>query len=160
MYTGKLKTLIGLNGDLDDLKPVRGAGRNVFQIMSDFGVQMDDGTQIWIRPRSFTDGGSIPTCIQWLISPWDDGCAEGFVVHDELYHTGQVSREKADLYLLELMIVQEVPAWKRKCIYYAVKWFGGGPWKNSRKNAILDGYPTGLIPAYEPKAPKLPKHCK
>lgn len=160
MYTGKLKTLIGLNGDLDDLRPIRGAGRNVFQVMSDFGVQMDDGTQIWVSPKTFTDGGSIPTCIQWLISPWDDGCAEAFVVHDENYKTGQVSRERADKYLLEMLTVQEISAWKRNAIYYAVKWFGGGPWDECRKRAILGGFKGGFIPAYVPKAPKFKKRLK
>ena len=46
-------------------------------------------------------------------------------IHDKLYADGNVTRDQADQVLLEAMEAAEVPWWRRKLIYSAVRGFGG-----------------------------------
>ncbi len=55
------------------------------------------------------------------------------VIHDWLYWDQPRTRQEADDIFLEGMEVLEVPNWKRKTIYYAVRLFGGFAWRANRR---------------------------
>lgn len=72
-----------------------------------------------------TDGASMPK-FAWRIigSPFTGKYVESAVIHDSLYRTHKLTKETADKLFLEMMKVSGVRWWKRKLMYYAVKWFG------------------------------------
>lgn len=47
------------------------------------------------------------------------------ILHDNLYKTEQFSRAIADLVFLVGMKSLGVSAWRRRAMYWAVRWFGG-----------------------------------
>jgi hypothetical protein len=86
-------------------------------------------------PHGFvTDFASVPRAFWHVIPPWGKYSLAA-VVHDYLYFTGEVSRKAADQVFLEQMRLLGVPWWKRRLMYYAVRWFGGAAWENNRKRS-------------------------
>lgn len=76
-----------------------------------------------------TDGASVPGLFQNIVSPWGPW-GQAAVGHDILceYLTiseegkpVSITRKQADDYLLEMMTVLDVPAWRREVIYSAVR---------------------------------------
>lgn len=62
-------------------------------------------------------------------------------IHDKLYGDGEVTREVADRILLEAMEAAEVPWWRRKLIYRAVRGFGGLFYKEPHEDEPTDRSP-------------------
>lgn len=75
-----------------------------------------------------TDFASVPRIFWSILPPWGR-YGKAAVLHDFLYKTKSVSREKADRIFLEAMKVLKVPAWKRYIMYWAVRLFGWIRWK-------------------------------
>lgn len=91
--------------------------------------------EIYIVPKGTkTDGASIPRLLWRVVGhPLGEYC-QAAVLHDYLYQTGIVSREKADDLLYEGMeVLGWVPKWKMKVIYWGVRLGGWIPWENHRK---------------------------
>jgi len=77
-------------------------------------------------PAGFvTDYASVPRAplTYWLFGGVGD---EAAVVHDYLYETGAVPREKADAVYGEALAAGGVPAWRRGPMVLAVRVFGAG----------------------------------
>lgn len=82
-------------------------------------------------PQGFeTDFASVPRLFWRIVPPWGR-YSPAAVVHDYLYHTGKVSRKKADGIFLELMAKLAVPLWKRYVMYWAVRLFGWFAWNRA-----------------------------
>lgn len=86
-----------------------------------------------IIPSGFiTDFASTPR-ILYPIFPPIGIYNKAAMVHDYLYSKEcllAISRFKADLFFLQAMEVLEVPKWKRKLMYFAVRIFGKSHFKN------------------------------
>ena len=87
-----------------------------------------------------TDLASIPRMFWRIIAPFELSIAAP-LVHDYLYGNGGVaenqvlSREETDKLFLAIMEAEEVPWWRRKLAYRAVRMFAGFAWKE-RKGVI------------------------
>ncbi len=88
----------------------------------------------WITvPVGFvSDLANIPRIFWWFVAPWGK-IASAAIVHDRLYHTGELSRQEADLVFLDLMLRLNVPWYQRELVYWSVRIGGRAAWKRSRK---------------------------
>ena len=77
-------------------------------------------------PKGFvTDLASIPRVI-WSFLPPHDTYGKAAVIHDYCYVHAINSKEWADNVFYESMGVLGIPKWKRKIMYWSVKYFGKG----------------------------------
>ncbi len=100
-------------------------GRQLFILDKPFSYQSDLLGCIVTVPRGFiSDLASIPRLpiIYLLLNGIAD---QAGVIHDWLYSTGLVPRDKADAVLREACLVLGVSAWKAAIIHAGVSWFGG-----------------------------------
>jgi len=103
-----------------------------FRLTEDFTVKINGTT--YLVPKGFvSDGASVPR-IFWSIIPRDGVYTPAAVMHDWLYKAGVMSKKDADIIFYKIMRECEVPLWKRRAMYCAVKWFGGWAWRKHRKN--------------------------
>ena len=81
----------------------------------------------WVKVVSpfETDMASIPKFLYSIIGGSASGkYRQAAICHDYLYSIKIVSRYKADLAFLELMLNDEVPRWKAYLMFAAVRMFG------------------------------------
>jgi hypothetical protein len=108
------------------ISPVRGSKRD-WRLVEPFKYE-DEDHAIFVPGGFVTDFASIPRGLWNIFPPWGK-YGKAAIVHDYLYRTkGQTSKRTADLIFLRGMEVLEVPKWKRKVMYWAVKYFGHGSW--------------------------------
>ncbi len=103
-------------------------------ILSEFGYEVGEegsGDHISVPIGTHTDFASIPRSL-WAVFPRWGKYGNAAVIHDWMYWNQSRSRKEADDIFLEGMEVLEVPTWKRKAIYRAVRWFGGFAWRSNR----------------------------
>ncbi len=94
----------------------------------DYHVGSEDSDEIISIPEDYlTDLASIPPPARWLI-PKLGKHAQAAVVHDFLYQHHTYPRKKCDEIFSEAMTVLNVPLWKRRIMYRAVRMFGWGPY--------------------------------
>lgn len=91
------------------------------------------GRIITIPAGRVTDLASTPRLV-WNIFPPFGKYTGAAVVHDELYTTGEATREQADAVLLEAMETEGVGFFTRHTIYRAVRLFGWAAWNEHRKD--------------------------
>lgn len=107
-------------------------------VLHDFGYEVGaegSGDVINVPIGTHTDFASIPRLL-WAIFPRWGKYGNAAVIHDWLYWDQPRPRKEADEIFLEGMEVLDVPGWKRKTIYYAVRWFGWFAWRsNERKKS-------------------------
>ena len=107
-------------------------------ILNDFAYEIGEegsGNVINVPIGTYTDFASIPRTL-WAVFPRWGKYGNAAVIHDWMYWDQSRSRKEADDIFLEGMEVLEVPTWKRRAIYSAVRTFGGIAWKsNQRKKA-------------------------
>ena len=85
--------------------------------------------EIVIVPVGFvTDLASIPIGFRNLF-PINGRHRQAAVIHDYLYANKIGTRQKADSIFLEAMVVCEVPLWRRRIMYRAVRLFGWVFWR-------------------------------
>lgn len=104
-------------------------------ILSDFGYEVgEEGSEDIVNvPIGFhTDFASIPRLL-WAFLPRWGKYGNAAVIHDYLYWHQPRTRREADDIFLEGMEVLEVPKWKRKAIYFAVRWFGSIAWRSNQR---------------------------
>ena len=91
-----------------------------------------NGKAYWI-PAGFTwDGASIPRAVWSIIgAPSEPDFWAATLVHDWVYLTHIFSRAETDEALFQILGESDVSLWRRRCIWAAVRAFGGGShWKN------------------------------
>ena len=104
-------------------------------ILCEFGYEIGEegsGNVINVPMGTYTDFASIPRPLWAFIPKWGK-YGNAAVIHDWLYWDQPGSRKEADDIFLQGMDVLEVPKWKRRLIYYAVRWFGCFAWRNNQK---------------------------
>lgn len=80
-------------------------------------------------PAGFhTDLASTPR-IFWNIFPPFGKYEQAAIVHDFLYHFGIGTKKEADIKFLHGMKLLQVPFWKRRLMFRAVRLFGKGNFK-------------------------------
>jgi hypothetical protein len=84
-----------------------------------------DGRE-WVVPAgAAVDGASIPRLLWPLYGhPFDEDYYPAAVLHDHLYRTGQVARERADRVFVVLMARLGVDPLRRQSLYHGVRVFG------------------------------------
>lgn len=95
----------------------------------EYHVGSEDSDDSVIASKGFvTDFASVPRIFWWVIPKWGK-YGNAAVIHDWLYwKQGEKKRNESDNILLEAMDVLNVSTWKKKIIYYSVKWFGWIAW--------------------------------
>lgn len=95
-----------------------------FTLFQEFKYVGNDGV-VYRVPKGFiTDFASIPKYLHIFFSPIGL-YGKAAVLHDYLYSSKVVTKEKADRLFREAMFVLKVPRWKMETFYIAVKYFGG-----------------------------------
>ena len=81
--------------------------------------------KVTIKPGLLTDGASIPKVFWSIIGcPLNGKYVGSALIHDGLYASHVLSKEESDLLFLDMMKHNKVSLWRRKLMYWAVK-FGG-----------------------------------
>jgi hypothetical protein len=78
-------------------------------------------------PMGFiSDGGSIPSCLAWLVGSGFDDCLEDYVLHDFLYSSlnRDFTRDEADFILKETLWNRSIRFPRILAIYAGVRLFG------------------------------------
>lgn len=83
-----------------------------------------------------TDFASIPRIFHRLL-PQNGEYDAAAIIHDHLYASGMAAKSVADLVFYEAMEALDVPAWKRKVMFWAVKWCGFAAWNGHRRRQKL-----------------------
>ena len=112
-----------------------------------------DGVTWWLRkpfayhgfsgtvvvPSKFeSDFASVPTAVTNIFPRWGV-YGPAAIIHDWLYWAQRCPRKTADDTFLEAMTALAVPAWKRQCLYRAVRYFGMFAWADNARLA-MEGY--------------------
>lgn len=134
-YSGNLtvtKVPVAKQGFLQSLKFWE--VKSVWKVWAAFSYTYGSGPDETIEvPVGFTtDFASVPRFLWWFLPP-DGEYTQAAVLHDYLYRTHLLTREKADFVFLEFMSLLEVPKWKAEVMYRAVRMFGQGPYDNGFK---------------------------
>ena len=89
----------------------------------------NDEIEVTVKGGFLTDGASIPRFLWRLYgSPFLGKYTASAIIHDALYGSHLTTKEVADDLFLEMMEAEGVSYWKRKTMYWAVKYFGGSSW--------------------------------
>lgn len=130
-----MSSFTGFDAQLDtryDAEASKTLGADHWRVLSDFHYYFEyEGSPRTIYvPRGYlTDGASVPQAFWGLIPPWGT-YGQAAVAHDILceYLTItqaglplKITRKDADVELLAMMTVLNVPVWKRQVIYAAVR---------------------------------------
>ncbi|OZU14097.1 phage tail protein [Salmonella enterica subsp. enterica serovar Altendorf] len=95
----------------------------------------DDNSDVISVPAGFvTDLATVPR-IFWTLLPPDGKYAKAAIIHDYLYDNALRTKKEADLIFLDGMTVLGVPKWKRTIMYWAVRLFGRGNYRNDQRTA-------------------------
>jgi hypothetical protein len=86
-----------------------------------------------ITPDFEFDGCSIPWGLRWRFKHGGAKFPAG-AMHDYLYRTGKVHKERADYIFYEIMIANGVSEHDAKLMYNGVKYCGFAAWNKHRKN--------------------------
>lgn len=90
-------------------------------------------TSIVAPPEFITDFASIPRLVWPIVGPPWGEYGKPAVIHDYLYYSGQYPKEDADEIFLVLMGICKVKNWKKRVMYLAVYYGGGGAWNRHRE---------------------------
>ena len=120
-----------------DLKPLDEyvEDRRVYLLLRDLHFRSENYGNITV-PRGFkTDLASVPRALTWLF-PTDGRYMEAAIVHDYLYAFGIGTKRDADAIFKYAMKQLGVQAWRRWCLYWAVRFFGKGAFdgRNPKRN--------------------------
>jgi len=91
--------------------------------------ELSDGSKLNVPVGFPTDGATVPWMLRWWF-PQMGRYTRASVAHDYLYDNRLGDRKVADQEFLKWMLEDNVPKWKAKLFYYAVR-LGGKRWWNS-----------------------------
>jgi|ETNvirnome_2_300_1030623.scaffolds.fasta_scaffold01405_5 hypothetical protein len=95
-------------------------------LLKELQFATDDGRVIYVPAGFITDFASVPKFFRRLFQPATGKYRRSAVPHDWIYRTPDVaiSKEDADIFFLQGMIIDDTPKWKRTLLYAAVRAFG------------------------------------
>lgn len=114
-------------------KPLKSrGGRQLYRVLEPLVYQSDIAGAVSVPAGFVTDLGSVPRLpvVYWLFG---DAFQWAAVVHDYLYSaaSGPVgTRKLADAVLLEACRLLAEPGWRCRCVWLAVRVFGGGSFES------------------------------
>jgi len=114
---------------------VRKVGKRLWEVLRSFKYRIgSEDSSVFIRvSKSFvTDFASVPRLF-WVILPPDGIYTQAAVLHDFMYSNKSMPRKRCDKIFLEAMEVLDVPKWKRKTMFRAVRMFGGFAWGKKKR---------------------------
>lgn len=124
------------------LRPFRDGPKN--HIVPNQFLQMER-IEVWdagadqlqfIVPVSFkTDLKSAPRLSWWLVGGKTDSSQRAAVVHDYAYRKGALSKADADDLFYQVMILDGCYRWRAKLMYWSVKRYGHGSYKEKEGQA-------------------------
>lgn len=114
----------------DQAKVLTNDGRN-FVFVEPLDYVASDGSVITIPAGATTDGASTP-CALWVTIPPFGKYWLSAALHDYLYRTTQVPKERCDDLLYEAMLSEGVSVIEAKAIYDGVKLFGFSSFRGDR----------------------------
>jgi len=94
-----------------------------WELTEPFDYVGGDGVVYSVHKGFTTDFASIPKFLHPFFSPIGL-YGKAAVLHDYLYSSHIVTKNKADQLFREAMLVLKVPHWKAEAFYIAVKYFG------------------------------------
>ena len=105
-------------------------GTYSIQLLEDFNVAIED--YVFCVPYLFvSDGASIPIGLRNLFSRFGKH-SDAAILHDWLYHTGELPRKEADRIFRAHMKLLGVK-WRAYAMWAGVAMFGGWSWRSHRK---------------------------
>jgi hypothetical protein len=107
------------------LEPYTKDGARWWRVINPVSIELGMGAVAHISEGFETDLASVPRLLWAVIPPWTPGLLSRAVLHDWLYSTKPVSRQRADAIFREAMADHGLPSWKRWPIWFAVQMFGG-----------------------------------
>ncbi len=119
-------------------------GKGEFVVLGDLSFRAQNGELFTVPSGFITNFASYPLVGRMVYGVNDDS-RYGAVLHDYLYATQCVSRERADELFLEALESRGVRYTKRKLMYYAVRAFGGANYSNTD---TVDFVPDSLKSKY------------
>lgn len=117
------------------LRPV--PSKDFYEVVRDF--ELVGFNQEVVVPKFFQyDGASIPP-IGWqaTYTPFHPDVMAAALVHDWIYYTHQVSRNKADDLLFDLLRANGVGRFKANTMWLAVKTAGEPFWENDKDDVVF-----------------------
>ena len=91
----------------------------------------------WIPKGYVWDGASIPRIVWGIIgAPSEPDFLAASLIHDWIYLTHIFTRAEADEAIFQILKQSDVSLWRRRCIWAAVRTFGGivGAWATKSKD--------------------------
>lgn len=114
--------------------PLNGKNWELVELF-EYYIDEPDGEKIEVPKGFITDFASIPKMFWSLVgSPWGK-YGKAAVIHDYGYFKTLYTRKKMDRIFYDGMKVLGVPYWKRKTMYFAVRWCAGGVWKKYKSQS-------------------------
>lgn len=97
------------------------SGRRLYEVLSPLVYWSEKFGRLFVVKSGYiTDLGSVPR-LPLIYTLLGDIAEEPYPLHDMLYTSAELSREDADAVLLEALEAVDVPAWKRRMIYFGVR---------------------------------------
>jgi len=92
-------------------------------VLQDFDYISDAGETIHVEAGYETDLASIPKAVGFILQK-DDLYSQPAVVHDKIYGTHLLPRQKCDALFWEMMGVTNTPTWQKSLIWSHVRMYG------------------------------------
>lgn len=90
--------------------------------------------KVYTIPRGFvTDLTSIPLLATLIFPRWGP-YGPASLIHDYCYYNVVFSQKECDYIFKQIMLLYKTAGWKVFYIYWAVRLFGGFPYRRYRKN--------------------------
>jgi hypothetical protein len=135
-FLSKVSTLEPFDEDKRPWKrnnKVNADGAELYETTAIIDFVLPSGIIVRIPSGFEWDGASIPKFAQWIIGKPMGKYALAALLHDWFYSSlvlGSKGRKEADEYFLMAMECLNIAWWRRKSMYRAVRFGGGGPYKN------------------------------
>jgi hypothetical protein len=112
------------------------SGRGIWKLLQPFRYQSDLlGRTLTVESGFLTDYASVPR-VPGAYLLFGDTSHKAAVIHDWLFHHHEVCDEQtANKVLLEAMVVEGIPAWRRLGIYLGVVIGGESGWEEDGKGS-------------------------
>lgn len=105
--------------------PAPGGAVSRREVVYEIG-RLGSGHRIVIPAGTFTNFGDVPWPFRSLLPPRDPRFLAAFLLHDELCRQaalGDMSRRLADAVFYDAMKIVRAPAWRRKLMYFGVRFW-------------------------------------
>ena len=110
----------------------------VYELKSSLSFE-NEKYKVTIKSGLMTDGASIPKIFWSIIGcPLNGKYVGSALIHDGLYASHILSKEESDLLFLDMMKDNGVAKWRRKLMYYAVKYFGKSSYYGKTEKIITE----------------------